>query len=268
MKNQNKRKKSEQSDLFQVVEIPSEAKKKELDIDLNKLYERADSELGLQQSKRDQIITIYLGIFTFLTPFAISLKNLSGFGKGLIFFAAAIIGVLFASIIIRYRIYKEAYWLCCQTITVLFAIKPEYLRKSVIQQCYRETIYKKGKKYLLDKKTKKTDEKGNAIVSKIFSKGKYVKENIFSSETLYFFIHSFITSLIFGLSIAYVFDFSVMAYIAAFLLGFLLFFILCAKYFSQCIKIYGVLIDGTHESFNFAFSKAWFLHFYMDEENT
>ena len=38
------------------------------------LYERADAEMGLQQSKRDQIINIYLGMFSFLIPFAISLK--------------------------------------------------------------------------------------------------------------------------------------------------------------------------------------------------
>ncbi len=257
-----------QNDKFEVVKIPDEAKKTEIDIDLNKLYERADAELGLQQSKRDQIITIYLAIFSFLIPFALSMEILSWQVKGLIFLATAIVGILFANIIVRYRIYKEAYWLCCQTITVLFGIKQEYLRKSIVQQCYRETIYKKGKKYLIDKKTKEVDKNGNHITVKDFSKAKYVKDNIFSSETLYFFIHSFITALIFGLSIALILKFSlIINIIVGIACAIALFLILSAKYFSECIKIYGVLIDGTHKSFNYAFSKAWFLHFYMNEED-
>ncbi|MEE1279335.1 MAG: hypothetical protein UHH95_00710 [Oscillospiraceae bacterium] len=254
-----------QTDIFIVENIPDDAKKKEIDIDLNKLYERADHELGLQQSKRDQIITIYLAIFSFLIPFALSMEILSWQVKGLIFLATAIVGILFANIIIRYRVYKEAYWLCCQTITVLFGIKQEYLKKSIIQQCYRETIYKKGKKYLIDKKTREIDQNGKEKTIKKFSKAGYVKDNIFSSETIYFFIHSFITALIFGLSIGLILMFSLIVnIIIATVCSIALFIVLSAKYFTECIKIYGVLIDETHKSFNFAFSKAWFLHFYMD----
>ena len=251
---------------FVVTPIPQEAKKSEIDIDLNSLHERAIAELTLQQSKRDQIITVYLAMFSFLIPFALSQEILTWQVKGLIFFATAVVGVLFANIIIRYRIYKEAYWLCCQTITVLFGIKQEHLKKDIIQQCYRETIYKKGKKFFVEKETNEVDAQGNPITKKVFSRAKYVKDNLFSAETIYFFIHSFITALIFGLSIVLILPFTVRANVAVGIgCAIVLFLLLSGKYFAQCIKVYGVLIHNTHESFNFAFSKAWFLHFYMDE---
>ncbi len=256
-------KSNEKSKKFKIKSIPQSAKRDGVDIDLNALYERANAELGLQQSKRDQIITIYLAMFSFLIPFALSMEILSWQVKGLIFLATSIVGILFANIIIRYRIYKEAYWLCCQTITVLFGIKKEYLKKSVIQQCYRDTIYKKGKKYITTKEICK--KRGNITVRK-FSKSKYVKDNIFSSETIYFFVHTFITALIFGLSVALILNFGlIINIVAGVVCAVALFLILAAEYFSECIKIYGVLIDGTHKSFNYAFGKAWFLHFYMDE---
>ncbi len=251
---------------FIVTPIPQEAKKAEIDIDLNSLHERAIAELTLQQSKRDQIITVYLAMFSFLIPFALSQEILTWQVKGLIFFATAVVGILFANIIIRYRIYKEAYWLCCQTITVLFGIKPEHLKKEIIQQCYRDTIYKKGKKFFVEKKTKEVDKQGNPITKKVFSRAKYVMDNLFSAETIYFFIHCFITALIFGLSIVLILPFVTWVNITVGIgCALVLFLLLSAKYFAQCINVYSVLIHNTHENFNFAFSKAWFLHFYMDE---
>jgi hypothetical protein len=35
-------------------------------------------------------------------------------------------------------------------------------------------------------------------------------------------------------------------------------------YFRNLEKVYQVLVDEQSESFNFAFGKAWFLHFYRD----
>lgn len=239
--------------LFIPMELDETAKKKYLDIDLNAHYERAFSELGLQQSKRDQIITLYLAIFSFLIPFALSMENLSWQLKGLIFMAAAIVGILFSLVIVRYRIYKEVYWLACQTITALYGINGEALSKELIQTLYYKTLYKKGKGFFKDPDS--PDPK--------FSKAKYVRKNLFSSESIYFFIHSFITALIFGLSVGLIFEVNLLLrIIIGAVCGVALFLLLSAKYFSECIKVYGVLIDGKDKSFNNAFSKAWFLHFY------
>ena len=231
-----------------------EEQKDHLDIDLDALYSRAFSELGLQQTNRDQIITLYLAMFSFLIPFALSMEGMSLSVKGLIFLATAIVGFLFALVIIRYRIYKEIYWLCCQSLTALQSVQPEKMSKEMIQKVYYHTLKKKGKSFL------ETDAAGETF----FSNKLYVKKNLFSSESIYFFIHVFLTSLIAGLSAGLIVPLGTALRIAvAILVALAIFFILTAKYFHECIKVYGVLQDESDESFNHTFSKAWFLHFYV-----
>lgn len=229
-------------------------KKDHLDVDLDAHYERAFNELGLQQTKRDQIITLYLAMFSFLIPFALSMEGISWQVKGLIFLVAAIVGVLFAFVIIRYRIYKEVYWLCCQSLTVLHGIRTEALDKVMIQTVYFRTLEKKGKSFM--KKGRDGQQR--------FSRARYIKKNLFSSESIYFFIHAFITVLIFGMSVALILQGEMLLRV---LVGVgcsvVLFLFLAAKYFSECIKVYAVLIDHKESSFNSTFSKAWFLHFYV-----
>lgn len=229
-------------------------KKPFLEVDLDTLYARTFSELGLQQSKRDQIITLYLAMFSFLIPFALSMEGVGWQAKGSILLVAAIVGILFALIIIRYRIYKEVYWLSCQSLTVLHGIKPDALNKEMIQKVYYRTLKKKGKAFL------KTRRDGTVH----FSAARYIKKNLFSSESLYFFIHAFLTALIFGLSIGLIVPFSFAMRIAAgSISGCALFAILAAKYFKECIKVYRVVEDEADQSFNNTFSKAWMLHFYV-----
>ncbi len=252
---------------FNTFKIPQNVKKRENDIDLNQLYERAINELGLQQSKRDQLLTIYLAMFSFLIPFALSLKIISWQVKGYIFLATAIIGILFADIIIRYRVYKEVYWLCCQTITILFGVKRSHLSKAIIQQCYRITMDKKCNKYVTKKQAKQKNESGNPIVTKKFNKLKYIKDNVTSSEFVYFVIHGFVTALIFGLSLGLILPFGFIANIViATAAALVLILIFICDFFARCMKVYRVLVDDKKASFNYAFSKAWFLHFYLDDD--
>ena len=114
--------------------------------ELSNLYDRCVEEMTLQQAKRDQIFTLYLAMFSFLVPFALSTAGITDVAKGIIFFALAIIGWMFALIIERYRIYKESYWLCCQTITNLMSYKAGSVDKRRIQAVYYRCIYKKGEK--------------------------------------------------------------------------------------------------------------------------
>lgn len=238
--------------------IDSSVMKDSLEFDWDALYERAYGELGLQQTKRDQIITIYLAIFSFLIPFALSEEKFSWQVKGFIFMAAAIVGILFAFVIIRYRVYKEVYWLCCQTLTVLFGVQRDKIDKELIQQFFFETIQKKGKSFCVERDEKEME----------FSKIKYVKKNIFSSETIHFFIHAFISAVISGLSVGLIFKIYLENRIwIAIIVGIIVFLMLSWSYFRECIKVYGVLADGYNDSFNFAFSKAWFLHLYREKGN-
>ncbi len=249
-------KETKKDEPFLNKEYAKEKKKEAVEHDLNALYDRANAELALQQSKRDQIISLYLAVFTFLIPFAISLESVSWRIKGMIFLAVAAIGILFSLVVIRYRVYKEAYWLCCQSLTVMMNLREDELDKATVQAIFFQSMYKKGKGYVI------TDEEtGN----KSFDKVKYFKKNLFSAETIHFIILAFITASMFGLSFGLVLSLHMIVNVVlGAILGIAVLAGLLSMYFSECCKMYAVLVDDKDSSFNQLFSKAWFLHFYLD----
>ena len=225
---------------------------------LQEHFRNTHKELSLQQSKRDQILTIYLAIFSFLVPFAISLSTIDWNVKGIIFIGVGIIGWLFSLIIVRYRIYKECYWLCCQTLTVLMNYKQEALNKELIQEVYYSCINKKGKKFI-----KKIVKKDGTTIKK-FNNALFIKSNAFSSETIHFTIIAFIASAILGFGASLIFSLPTLyAVILGVGVGLLAFIIMHSEYFRELKRVYQVLVDDLDKSFNFAFSKAWLLHFYV-----
>lgn len=237
----------------------------ELDIDRNKrkvakeynferLYEHAHAELSLQQTKRDQIITIYLALCSFFIPFVLGEEVIPWNLKGALFIVVGVVGILFAFSTIRYRVYKEIYWLCCQSITVLQNFKQEELDKLTVQKVFYYCLNKKGHGYLIGKEN---HQKFNEIL--------YTKKNMFSAETLHFMVISIMTSVIIGLGVGAVLtNYSI---ILGILVALLIFAILLYKYFKECIRIYKSLEtkvskEERNSRFNNVFSKAWFLHFY------
>lgn len=232
---------------------------------LEDIYDHAHSELSLQQNKRDQIITIYLALCSFLLPFALGEAIESIRLKGLIFLVVGIVGILFSLITVRYREYKEVYWLCCQSITVLQSFKPEEIDKSVVQRTFYHCLRKKGKAFLsFDGDTAK------------LKKLTFVKKNLYSSETLHFMIIDLMASFIMGLGTALIINVSLLLNILiGALVGITVFILLFSTYFRTGLKIYASLETKNEENndktrnkaFNKAFSKAWFLHFYYDNKN-
>lgn len=222
--------------------------------DWAELYNRAHSELSLQQTKRDQIITVYIAIASFLIPFALSADGLNLQAKGLIFLASAVIGVLFTVITVRYRIYKEIYWLCCETITCLTNLEEEKLNKNTVQAMFYFSMKKRGKKYFKEGKR-----------GEYWSSAEYFKGNIFSSETLHYIILALMSCILLGLSAFLLLPLSIPVCIAvSAAVGLAALAALLAFYFRKCEDVYAVLQDGTNASFNRAFSKAWFLHIYFE----
>ena len=228
--------------------------------DLFAIYKQAHSELSLQQSKRDQIITIYLALCSFLIPFALGEEIISMRLKGLIFIVIGIIGMLFSYITVRYREYKEVYWLCCQALTVMQNFDEAKLDKKAVQSAFYHCLYKKGKGYLYEKH-------GETRIDKLL----YVRKNTRSSETFHFVIIALMCAFITALGSSLMFrelNFLAIAICAGICLAVLLF--LLRVYFHHCIKIYECLEqrkDGEQQrdkAFNSVFSKAWFLHFYYD----
>ncbi len=248
--------------LFQFTPISKDSLIEAPQHNLQEHFRNTHKEMSLQQSKRDQIMTIYLAIFSFLVPFAISLSTIDWNVKGIIFVGVGIIGWLFSLIVVRYRIYKECYWLCCQTLTVLMNYKQEALDKNLIQQVYYGCINKKGKKFI------KEITKADGSTVKKFRNYLFVKSNAFSSETIHFTIIVFIASAILGFGASLIFSLPLIySVILGVGVGLLAFILMHLEYFRELKRVYRVLIDGYDDSFNFAFSKAWLLHFYVKLED-
>jgi hypothetical protein len=238
--------------------------KENKDYNLLAIYKQAHSELSLQQSKRDQIITIYLALCSFLLPFALGEEIIPMEIKGLIFFIVGVVGILFSHIVIRYREYKEAYWLCCQALTVLQNLNSDAIDKSTVQSAFYHCLLKKGKGYLCERNGEK-----------IFKKFRYARKNIFSSETLHFIIIALMCSFISALGISLMLTkLDQIATIIGIIVGMIVFGYLIFIFFRTCIKIYSALEERHNDddkvrrdkAFNKVFSKAWFLHFYYDPE--
>ena len=125
-------------------------------------------------------------------------------------------------------------------------------------------VVKEEKKKKKKNKKKKEHKPMKKASVPVFDKKLYVKKSLFSAESIYYFIHVFITCLIFGLSIGLILPFGLWLNIAlAAVSGLVLACPLLCEYFSECIKVYQVLIDGKDESFNATYKKAWFLHFFV-----
>lgn len=227
---------------------------------LEDIYEHAHSELSLQQSKRDQIITIYLALCSFLLPFALGESVPTMEWKGAIFVLLGVVGILFSLIVVRYREYKEVYWICCQTLTVLQSFKPEKLDKELIQRTFYYSLHKKGKGFLHETTGR-------------LQRGKFVKKNLNSSETFHYMIIVLMASFINGLGVAFLcLRWGILGIAAGVIVGLAVLAWLMSVYFNTCIKIYKVLEEPEEgkekekdDAFRSAFSKAWFLHMYYDE---
>ena len=252
-------------------ELEKDKIKEEKDYNLDTLYEHTHSELSLQQNKRDQIITLYLALFSFLIPFALSLESIGLWMKGLIFLVVGVIGVLFSFINVRYRVYKEVYWLSCQALTVLMNVKKEKLNKQTIQRAFFHCLHKKGNGYVV--------KKGN---EKVWDNKTFVKKNTFSSETLHHMIQVLITSVILALSAALImgdlFKLPLLTVIEAGVFVLLVVFaLLMTTYFKKLMKVYTVMAyvntgdpkvdkEARNKLFNATFAYAWTLHVYYQNQ--
>ena len=108
------------------------------------------------------------------------------------------------------------------------------------------------------KKWKKNINIKNGVRS--FSNWRVFKNNIFSAETLYYCIIALLTSISVGVGTGMVFwGEAWLGYVA----GGAMLILLMLLYFRQLKRFFQVLVDDDFgASFNYAFSKAWILHFY------
>ena len=153
---------------FKYTEVDSSYFRNSPKFSIDDMYERAFNELGLQQAKRDQLITIYLAAFAFILPSLLSAQKINWTINAWIFMGLGVIGFLFAMIIIRYRVYKEIYWHCCRTLNVLMDVDEDKRSKELIQNIFYNCMCKKIKSCI--------NEKGE------FQGFVFFRKNIFSSR--------------------------------------------------------------------------------------
>ncbi len=167
-------------------------------MNLDTSYELTVAELGLQQTKRDQIIAFYISVIGFITPNLIGLDLPSGI-KGCVFFALYIVGLLFVHVIIRYRIYKEVYWIACRVITQLYNIFPERRYEDVIYRIFYNEL--KENRDTIVKWKEHGKKKGEISYFRSF------KRQVNSAETILFETLTFMCTAVGALSAFYLWDY-------------------------------------------------------------
>lgn len=245
--------KKEKVELFQNKLYEFDKVDPEPEYDLALMFEKCNEDMIAQQAKRDQLISLFLAIFSFVVPFALSMEGVTAPFKGLIFLAIAIIGVLFCLVIIRYRLYKESYWLACRTLTTLMGFKKHEIDKQTVQAVYYQCM-KKNFKHLEEK-----DDVPPRFLWKEFYKG-----TLFSGETILYIVEAFLTALTAGLSILlFCAGFGIWQFVLAGLTILLTFIWLLNMFLSELLHVYDVLVDDTDKSFNKTYKRAWHLHMFV-----
>ncbi len=225
-------------------------------MNLDSAYQLTVAELGLQQTKRDQIIAFYLAVLGLVSPSLIGLDVHNAI-KGSIFLMLYFIGVMFSHVILRYRIYKEVYWIACRVISQLNNIKPENRYKSVIYRIFYEEL--KENEDTIVRKNKK--DKVSLIRS--------FKRQINSAETLLFETMVVFSTGVGAMAVGFFWSVSMWAAIA--LIAFLVIEIirLNYKYCSRLVKLYRCIeTEDSGEKvkeLESTFKKAWMLRSFLDD---
>lgn len=239
---------------FKYINEPTKHEPPYLDknIDLQKLFEQCNQEMGLQQTKRDQLINFYLTITGFVAAYVFGVK-VDEVARILILLALAVVGVVWTSIIVRYKVYKDAYWMCCKTITSMFSVNRENIDKPYLQHLFYRVIKKCYESVPQDENNKP-----------IFFR--FVKSNLSSAEYLMFLTLAILSGI--ALSAALVcaiiyFDLSELFYLLVILILIAYVIIQTVIYNKAALSVYNVVLDGLDSSFNSVYKKSWFLHFFL-----
>jgi len=221
-------------------------------MDLDNNYNMTVAELGLQQSKRDQIIAFYLTILSFAIPNIISL-DIENHLKFFAFLIMYIIGIIFCLVILRYRIYKEVYWIACKVLTQLCNIKKPNIDQSTIYTLYYNALVKNQNTIVRKNKNGK-----NSVFHSF-------RRQIDSAETLLFETLVLFSTFVGIIGAGHLY----LKYKAAgIVVGVFVFLILIQLNYIYCTKLmslYRCVDTELVEDLEIPFKKAWMLHCYVDD---
>lgn len=253
------------------------------DLKLENLYNQCNAELGLQQSKRDQIIAFYIAIISFLVPAIIDL-SLPALAQALAYGVLWGIGMILCSVVRRYRVYKEVYWLTSRTISTLMRVKKEHVSKDVIQKIFAETMR------MVQPTVVVVDPKADIPLAENADKDAYKtcisysltrKKNKGSSEFLLYKLISLMTCVVLSIAV-----FSLVSAIAPYapswlpqqavmvasvivgaIPGLVAYNTCISRYIIELSDIYAYCFDGRKDHFNAVYQKAWFLHSFVSQDD-
>lgn len=243
------------SDRFPYIDPPRKHKPPFLNSDLNlqDMLDESSKELSLQQSKRDQLIGFYLTGAGLVSAGVFSLE-MNNTLRMWILVALFIIGLIWSIIAIRYKIYKEAYWMCCKTILSLFSADRDKIDKPTVQHLFFKVV-KKCYKSVPKKKNGKP------------SLWAFICKNLTSAEYLMFSTLMLLSALA-GSAALYLLlngKFPQLGWINGVITGiaFVVYAVLqTVNYNIAALSVFKVAQDETNKSFNSIYEKAWFLHLF------
>ena len=245
---------------------------KHFDMDLNNIYSLCNSEMGLQQSKRDQIIAFYIAIISFLVPAIIDLK-MPFIPQAIAYFLLWVIGITLCSVVRRYRVYKEVYWLTLRTITTLMRVEKDRLNEKIIRFLFWTTMKKMQPKAVA---SQARDEKGNWLDVEATR-----KMHSSSAEFLLYRLLSVMTSVVLLISIYTLLYGILLPFAEVMTENFVIVFsavVACVpsflshrhcivKFIKELAAVYQYCFDNNLASFEKTYDKAWFLHSSIEEQN-
>ncbi len=239
-------------------------------IDLQELFSHCHSELTDQQKKRDQLIAFYLTVSGLVVSLAFA-ENTDSVFRMWMFLFLGIIGFIWNIVILRYRVYKEVYWISCRVISSLYTLERSEITKERLQSVFYRVMVKKCRGEL---KTGKdglyvTDKKGRLKwkASKVYAK------NWKSAEKLMYSTLVLISSACFGIFLGMAsYAYCDAGYALAIVLGIAAGLIACLafgiSYYVRICDVYSVVVDPTDANFNKVYEKAWFLHIFVSSDDS
>ena len=231
------------------TKIPKDAYQPSGGMDLDNSYSQTVNELGLQQSKRDQILAFYMTILGFVIPNVVDM-NVGNFEKSAAFFCMYIIGVIFCHVILRYRIYKEVYWIACRVLTQLCNVCVEKRNKEIIYILFFNCLKK---------------NMGTIVVKGRFSLLKSFKRQLNSAETLLYETLVLFASFVGCVGSFYLLPVSKTAAVASWVFIGCMFISMNYKYTKRLMDLYKCVDTGNEKDLDKTFAKAWMLHCYVDD---
>lgn len=256
MSKKNKKKKATPVSEFAKKSIHKTIPKKYYDddgyMDLDNCYDMTVAELGLQQSKRDQIIAFYLTILGFVIPNVIGL-DIPDLAKAAAFLGMYGIGAIFCHVILRYRIYKEVYWIACRVITQLCNIKPVGRNRDVIHTLFYHALKKNIGTIVKYRKN------GKRSLLRSF------KRQLNSAETLLFETLAIFATLVGGIGAAYIYPSSPVCCIIVIIALLAMLVWMNYKYATRLMELYKCIDTDNPDDLKIPFGKAWMLECYIDD---